>query len=302
MTEKKADSRRTRATVQATVGEPVTAALACLAEQRAVTWPLALVLLLAVAGCGAKSSDDDDGSAGNNGQAGSDGGTPMQPMIVCPDPSEAIDPTAMIDDFEDGEPRLPERDGRNGGWWTAADTTVGATMVPQQSELSGELAPPELLPEPRCGSRYAMRVSGQGFTDWGAVLGMSFVFGTRPNGEDGATSYDASSRTGVDFWAKIGDTSTNQVRYQVSDSNSEPDGGKCVVMGGSGLECFDSFGTDLTQLDTTWHHYRIPFAGLSQRDFGLQASGLVTTEVYQVTFNFLTASPFDFWVDDIMFY
>ena len=262
----------------------------------------ALFLLFAAPACGAKSSKNDDGAAGSNGQAGSDGGVPMKPVVMCPDPGEAIDPTAMIDDFEDGEPLLPMRDGRDGGWWTAADQTVGGTMVPEQSDLSGDLASPELLPEERCGSKFAMRVSGQGFTDWGAVLGMSFVFGTRPNGQEGAVPYDASSRTGLDFWAKIGDTSTNQVRYQVSDSNSEPDGGKCVDGGGPGVECYDSFGTDLSQLGTTWRHYRIPFTGLSQRDFGLQAPGVVTTAVYQVTFNFLTASPFDFWVDDIMFY
>jgi hypothetical protein len=264
----------------------------------------ALVLLLPTLACGAKSKekgDDDDGTK-PMGQAGSDAGSPMmmKPAIACPDASEPIDPTAMIDDFEDGDGYLVNVP--DGGWWTAGDGTLGATMVPEQTEISGMLATPERLPEPRCGSLFAMRVTGQGFTDWGAVMGMNFGYGANADGTEGPYPYDASSRTGVDFWAMIGDTSTNQVRYQVSDVNSEPIGGKCVDGGGSNLQCYDSFGTDLTQLSTTWRRYRIPFAGLAQRDFGLPADGVVKDQIYQITFNFLTSSPFDFWVDDLQFY
>src|SRR5881394_1890099 len=89
----------------------------------------ALWALFAAAGCGAKSTDTDDDSAGGAGPAGGTGGTGasagmlgtggsagMKPALVCPDGSEPIDPTAMIDDMEDGEALLPLRDGRNGGW------------------------------------------------------------------------------------------------------------------------------------------------------------------------------------------
>jgi hypothetical protein len=254
-------------------------------------------------GCGAESKADDDdddgkGAAGMKGMAGSGG---MKPMITCPDPNEAIDPTATIDNLEDGDANLAIGD-HTGGWWTASDDTPGGSMVPVQTEISGELARPELLPEERCGSLMAMRVTGQGFTDWGAVIGLNFGWGPVASGGEDILPFDASARTGVEFWARIGDTSTNQVRYQVSDSNSEPAGGKCVVDGGDGLECYDSFGTDLPSLDTTWHRYKIPFAGLTQRDFGLEADGVLTTEIYQISFNFLTPTPFDFWVDDVSFY
>src|SRR5262249_27269555 len=158
------------------------------------------------------------------------------------------------------------------------------------------------IPEPRCGSRYAMRVTGQGFLDWGAVLGVAFQFGERPNGETGAIPYDASAYAGVEFYARIGDTSTDEVRYQISDSNSEPDGGVCPEERGSMDECYDSFGVGIPQLDTTWHHYKIPFAGLSQRDYGYDADAVVTSAVYQITFNFPAGSVFDFWVDDLKFY
>ncbi len=264
--------------------------------------PCSLLFGALALGCGAESRDDDGagGSAGMQGQAGSGG--MMKPMVVCPDPGEPIDPTASIDDLEDGNGEIPARDGRAGGWWTASDDTLGGSMVPMQTELTGELATPEALVEERCGSLSAMRVTGQGFTEWGAVLGVNLNWGMLPSGEDDILPYDASARTGIEFWARIGDTSTNQVRYQVSDSNSEPIGGKCVEDGGDGIACFDSFGTDLTGLDTTWRRFKIPFAGLYQRNFGLEADGVVTSEIYQISFNFLTSTPFDFWVDDIAFY
>jgi hypothetical protein len=227
-------------------------------------------------------------------------GMPAQPS--CPDPGDAIDPTAIIDDLEDGDSYVVDVAERSGGWWTAGDETVGASMVPVQTDLSDELALPELIPEPRCGSTYAMRVTGQGFTDWGAVLGVAFAFGERPNGEFGAIPYDASAYNGVEFYARIGDTSTAEVRYQISDSNSEPDGGVCDETRGSEDECYDSFGVGIPQLDTTWHHYKIPFAGLSQRDYGYDADAVVTTAVYQISFNFPPGSVFDFWVDDVKFY
>jgi hypothetical protein len=259
-----------------------------------------------LSGCGATSDDDAPAAAGKVGRGGSSGSGGMASMSSsvqsCPDPSVAVDPTAMIDDFEDGDPTVLPIDNRNGAWWTAADDT-GGSIVPEQTSLSNQLAAPEQLAEPRCGSHYAMRVSGFGFTDWGALLGVSLKYGTEPDGTDGALPYDVSTRAGVDFWAKIGDTSTNGVRYEISDSNSEPAGGVCVDGGGTGKDCYDSFGTNVLNLDTTWRHYRIPFSQLSQRNFGVQAPALLTTAVYQITFNFLSATdPFDFWVDDISFY
>lgn len=268
------------------------------------TSSLVALALLACSGESKHSDDDDtgpnDAGAGKAGMAGT-AGKPGQ-MISCPDPSDPIDPTATIDDMEDKDAFVTEVAGRNGGWWTAGDETAGASMVPMQTELTDELAPPEPLAEPRCGSHYAMHVTGQGFTDWGAVLGMGFAFGTRADGELGSIPYDASAYTGVEFYARIGDTSVAEVRYQVSDSNTDPDGGLCSVERGSRDECYDSFGVSLPQLDTTWHHYKLPFAGLSQRDYGYTADAVVTTAVYDLTFNFPASSVFDFWVDDLKFY
>ena len=277
-------------------------------ERSLATSCLVGLTLLACSGESKNADDDDNGPKGGGAGMGATGGMggmagkAGQAMTTCPDPSEAIDPTAIIDDMEDKDGFVADVAGRSGGWWTAGDETVGASMVPVQTDITGDLALPEPLAEPRCGSHYAMRVTGQGFTDWGAVLGVAFAFGTRPNGETGAIPYDVSSHTGIEFYARIGDTSVAEVRYQVSDSNTEPDGGVCSEERGSADECYNSFGVSLPQLDTTWRHYKIPFAGLSQRDFGYRADALVTTAVYQLTFNFPAASIFDFWVDDLKFY
>jgi hypothetical protein len=249
-----------------------------------------------------KSDDDDDDSRGGTGGTSGAGGMAGKPTATCPDPGEAIVPTAVIDDMEDQDAFVTEVADRSGGWWTAGDETVGASMVPVQTELTGDLALPEAISEPRCGSHYAMRVTGQGFLDWGAVMGVAFAFGERKDGEIGAIPYDVSAYEGVEFYARIGDTSTAEVRYQISDSNTDPDGGVCSEVRGSRDECYDSFGLSLPQLDMTWHHYKIPFAGLTQRDFGYQADGVVTSAAYELTFNFPAASIFDFWVDDLTFY
>src|SRR5688572_25151277 len=91
--------------------------------------PYAVSFVFFALGCGESSEGDDDGAAGMKGHAGS-GSAGMKPMVTCPDESEAIDPTAMIDDLEDGDAYVPERDGRAGAWWTAADDTLGGSMVP----------------------------------------------------------------------------------------------------------------------------------------------------------------------------
>lgn len=260
---------------------------------------VAVVSALA-AGCGPESTEEDHPAAEEQADGGA-GGAPSE-AEPCPSPIEIIDPTATIDDFEDQNGSLVPVNGRDGGWWTAGDTTPGATIVPEKSELTGLEATPEAIPGGHCGSSFAMRITGQGFLDWGAILGLNFAYGTRPNGESGGVEYDASGRTGVDFWARIGDTSTNQVRLAFGDANSEPDGGVCVEDGDVGENCYDSFGVYLTQLDTEWHHYRVPFAGLSQRDFGVPADGVDVEHLYTLTFNFDPGAIFDFWVDDVMFY
>jgi hypothetical protein len=255
-----------------------------------------------LAACGPKPADENDPETAPNAQGGAGGATDEPERVVCPGPNDVVDPTAAIDDLEDNNGAILPVDGRSGGWWTAGDDTLGATIVPPRSDLTGMEATPLAMPEGRCGSSFAMRVTGQGFTEWGAMLGLSLAYGTQPNGQPGAIAYDATGRQGVEFWARIGDTSTNQVRFAIGDSNSEPAGGVCQEDGAIGETCYDSFGVYLTALDVTWRRYRIPFSGLVQRDFGYPAQGVALNALYTITFSFDAGAIFDFWVDDISFY
>src|SRR5262249_44657639 len=71
-----------------------------------------LVALLALAGCG--STGVKPGDLG--GDAGApDAGNPT--VVTCGDPNAPIDPTAALDDMEDGNFLILQVGGRNGAWW-----------------------------------------------------------------------------------------------------------------------------------------------------------------------------------------
>jgi len=256
--------------------------------------------LLAAAGCGSTSVAPDGGvGTGSGGSGGSDAAPTVDRTPVtmsCGDPNAPIDPTAALDDMEDDNFTILMIGGRNGSWWAGGDATPGGQIVPMGD------ATPEAIPGGRCGSHYAQRVTGQGFNDWGSLISMSFKYGSVDGSAPGLLPYDAHIRTGITFWARIGDTSTNRVRFSLSDKHARPEAGLCDPNGGIGTQCYDNFGVQLTQLDTTWRQYRIPFGGLTQRNFGLQAPEVDATTLYTVEFAFDGGAIFDFWVDDISFY
>lgn len=241
---------------------------------------------------GTGGADAREAGAPGGGDAAADSGA----ALVCPPPPDFIDPFALIDDMEDGSAVIPNVMGRNGEWWAGGDMTPGGTISP-----NGD-ANPEPIPGGRCGSKLASHVTGQGFNDWGAILSVTFKYGSVDGGAPGAIPVDVSGYQGLTFWARIGDTSTNSVRLALSDQHARPEGGICVVGGPPGMACWDTFGTDIPQLDTAWHRYKIPFAGLSQRDFGVKADKLDTHFLYTIEFAFAPGAIFDFWVDDLSLY
>jgi len=262
-----------------------------------------LVASAIVAGCGDSNQTADGGRGGNGGTtiAGSGGsggvaGTGNAPMISCGDVNQPIDPTAVIDDMEAPDYMTVRAAGRSGAWWAGGDAlSPGASITP-----SGDAAA-ETIPGGRCGSQYAMHVTGQGYTMW-AVLSVSMGWGSVDGGAEGLLPNNNDFRTGITFWARIGDTSSNRVRLAVSDKYSRPEGGICVENGAMDVACYDTHGVDLTQLDTQWKQYRIPFGGLTQRAFGLPRQRLDPSSIYTIEFQFNPTSVFDFWLDDISFY
>jgi hypothetical protein len=71
-----------------------------------------------------------------------------------------VDPTLIIDDMEDTDPQIAAVGDRNGTWWLSTDLTDGTT-TPEGNQA----APPERILGGRCGSKYAMRITGEGFTE-----------------------------------------------------------------------------------------------------------------------------------------
>jgi hypothetical protein len=269
---------------------------------------LILTALYAAAGCSSSpSAVPGDGSAGGasgasgsvgSGGAGGAGGSTGTVAMSCAGNGGPADPSALIDDMEATAPPILLVGGRNGTWWAGGDmVSTGASIVPDGD------ASAEVIPGGRCGSLHAMHVTGRGFTSW-AQLSVSMRYGVIDAGLSGLLPYDAHIRTGLTFWARIGDTSAAQVRLGVSDKYSRPEGGICDATSAAttATACYDLFGVDLKPLGATWTQYRIPFAGLAQRSFGLPEPTVDTSSLYTIQFDFYPNEIFDFWIDDLSFY
>lgn len=268
----------------------------------------ALASLLAAAGCSstadysppAPGSDGGlGGASGSPGGGGGSAGSSAPATANCGDTSGPVDPTALIDNMEAGGYAILMEGGRNGTWWAGGDAVSPGSNIQPNGNASSEVIPGG----GRCGSLRAMHVTGEGFTSW-AQLSASMRYGVVDGGASGLLPYDAHIRSGVTFWARIGDTSANKVRLSVSDKYSRPEGGICDASVSTGnTACYDTFGVDLLPLTQTWTQYRVPFGGLGQRNFGLpEPLGLDTSSIYTIQFDFYTNEVFDFWLDDISFY
>jgi hypothetical protein len=252
---------------------------------------LGLVFLIAFAAaqtaCDAGSApveEPEDAGADASDDA-STGGT--GPVVVCDPRPPVIDPTAIIDDMEDRDGSLTYTSGRNGSWWIATDDTASGTIEPTQPL-------PEAILEGRCGSDYAMRVTGQGFEVWGSILGLNLAYGV-----GGQLPHDASFRQGIRFWARVGDTSTKRIQFNIADYHALPEGGYCVEDGTP--ECF-TYQVTLSQIGTSWTQYAIPFAALFHPTEENPNEPLDPSSLYGMSFYFHSGAIFDFWVDDLEFY
>lgn len=256
--------------------------------------------LLVATGCSPQANCGDAGSpqAGAGGAGGAGGAPSVAALAVgCGDPPPgALD---YLDDMEDGDARILGRDGRVGQWYTFHDATEG-TLNPEQ----GTTPAMEPIAGQRCGtSAKAMRVTGSGFSDFGAGFGFALRYGPGDAGASMELPYDASRFRGVTFWGRIGETSIGTVRVSIGDKWSRPDGGVCTTTPASGpTACYDTFGAPFT-LTTTWQRFSIDFGQLQQRAFGLPRPALDTSQVMNLEIAIPPAAPvFDIWIDDVAFY
>ncbi len=234
-----------------------------------------VVLVLLVTGLGACASDPADD--GDNGPTD--------------DPIE-IDPANMVDDLEDGDDAIITTDERSGDWYTFNDATSGE----QSPDPDGNFSPEEGGPE---GSSYAVHTTGNGWTEWGAGLGLD-LNGADPADPDASKGvFDVSGFEGMAFWAK-GDA-TLWVMLATYDVIAEDEGGGCVAGSGDGEACDNAHGKSVS-LTGEWGQYLIKFEDLAQEEGWGQQIDFDPANLTSLMFQTGPGETFDYWIDEIGFY
>jgi hypothetical protein len=219
------------------------------------------------------------GGTGGMGMGG------MGPPKSCP--VVKGDPTALlIDDLEDGDTVLPPMTGgRIGGWYVFNDGT--GVQLPDPS------LPPVSDKPGANGSAYAMHTGGQGFTIWGAGIGLGLLSfpGLKP------CAYDVTPYKGVRFWLQ-GMVASMAVRFQIPtvETHQPAQGGTCT----SSL-CGDHYGFDVVPVPTTWTKIDVPFTALKQTGFG-DKFPLNLQHAINIEFVVKGEAQFEYWVDNVQFY
>lgn len=211
------------------------------------------------------------GAAGE--PAGGAGGAPI---------AQPVRELELIDDVEGAFPHLPEVAGRNGAWFAVHDDSNGQLLPAQALALQPA----------RDGSHYAVKLSGAGFTDWGAQLGVSL--------RAPATAYDASGSCGVRFLAKGTGSGWSLL---LSDRASVPQGGMCDVNAwGSESACYRFVGKPF-DVGADWQEVVVLFDDLKLMLNPESSRALDKTALYDIIFNFYSSEgkAFELLVDDLSF-
>ena len=203
----------------------------------------------------------------------------------------------LIDDMEDGSGRICTGSGRVGVWYSFNDDL--GTQTPAAT-IPGTPIAVSPIPGGRDASEYAIHTYGDGFTAWGAGVGLDLAY-------DGTTyaTYDATAYSGISFWVRgkgqrphgqdltgflylAAVTPTLSFRTSDEISTYHDWGGTSMVK---------SFGPSVgIEVEDEWTQHFVPFRNLSQRVGTFEPDRLTNLQ-------FLTrVMPFDFWVDDIAFY
>jgi len=187
-------------------------------------------------------------------------------------------PDGLIEDGEDNDTRILQRDGRGGYWYTSIDGN-GSTMEPNGAF---KMSSPGYG-----GSQYAAHMQGH-MGSAGDSFWASIGFGLM----DPQGPYDASRYAGITFWAK----GPAHIRFKVPDGYTAPAGGRCK-------DCYNDFGIELA-LTSNWERYSIPFAALAQQpNWGDPMPQVTSSELFAIQWQFGTPGrDFDVWVDDIAFF
>jgi hypothetical protein len=196
----------------------------------------------------------------------------------CPALVVARGDAPLIEDWEQNDSWLLDRDGRKGSWITYDDGT-GKQSPPSRTALR-----PSRLPGGNGASHYGLHISGGRFTDWGVTFGTELA---------DAACYDASAYAGVKFSAK----GSGQIRvgFQMIDVQDVKYGGFCKA------DCYDTH-RKLIELSSTFQEYSVRWEELAQL---FDAGPPVAFDPRRIRFlEFGVApesTPFDVWLDDVAF-
>jgi hypothetical protein len=187
--------------------------------------------------------------------------------------------------MESGSQFIPNIHGRSGAWQTVHDsTTPNATMFPPDGTfpMSPTGDPCRLLAAHVYGGQFAL------FSSFQVGLG---------------GPYNATAYRGITFWAKVAPSTSNVIRVNFPDKDTDPASGICSTVSTPVVApnvCWDHFGKPVT-FQTTWTKVTILFSELAQLGWGNLATQFDPATLYRIEWAFAQNAKFDVWVDDIAF-
>lgn len=215
------------------------------------------------------------GSAGSNSPPNCPPAASDPPPRVLECALRAAGTSPSLDDFDDGDLRLPAAEERVGTWYTFTDETEGCAKLGVEKAASSP----------------ALHFSGAGFSKWGAGFGVSLAWSLA---ESGVCTYDLSAYSGVRFRAR-GNASV-RMNFPTRESAFQSRGGECPDSEG----CFDQQGRTIA-LSPELQDFEISFCSLSQRGFGAPLGALDSKLTTNLNFLVESTGSFDVWLDDIEF-
>ena len=247
-----------------------------------------------------------------------------------PSPTVNIDVVDMIDDLEDGDDIIIQKNGRSGDWYTFDDETSSGVQVPGKNDPCN---PSKGGAE---GSKFAMHTAGNGWAEWGAGVAFdlnptdsidgdggvddggvddggvddggagNYDAGVVANsagsggGETGLKGiYDASLYKGIVFRAK----GNCKIRASILIRSliDKENGGTCIPGDKEEEGCSNGHGAEI-YLEKDWHQYALDFATITQDEGWGQQKNFDPSQLVSVLFEAGKNTDFDFWIDDVGFY
>lgn len=191
--------------------------------------------------------------------------------------------TTLLEDFEDGDHHLHAAPMRDGWWWSAHDGTAEAELSPPAGEFR-----PTPLPED-ASSSYAMHLTADGQTGWGAAWGTSL------RSKQGGTEcpFNGSAFAGVRFRGKGQGTVALYITTPDSVPVDQP-------LGECEGKCWDMHGW-VVRFTDEWQEFVFPFDRIQQGGWGNDAH-FDRARMLGVQFSAKPESlPVELWVDDLAF-